>query len=182
MSIIDDHAYDGARAWGNRMLAQYHAHVTDAEKDHVISSFSQDSGTVRIVVATIAFGMGIDIPNITNVIHWGVPTSVMSYWQQVRVIPLTLATVHIEILFCYILYFVIRSDVLVAKGSPGRSLLLATRASLVSARGRKKNDMQLLISSILSSKQCLRKAVFAFFQLPGTPESVCASERCCSNC
>ena len=37
---------------------------------------------LRIVVATIAFGMGLDCPNVREVIHWGPPDDIDSYVQH----------------------------------------------------------------------------------------------------
>ena len=47
---------------------------TDAEvKTQIISSFTSKKAPLRIVCATVAFGMGIDCPDVRQVIHLGVP-------------------------------------------------------------------------------------------------------------
>ncbi len=35
------------------------------------------------MICTVAFGMGIDIPDIRYVFHWGPSTSLLAYWQEV---------------------------------------------------------------------------------------------------
>ena len=51
-------------------------------KSNIIESFTDPKGTVRIVVATVAFGMGLDTPNVRHVIHWGPPSDIELYVQE----------------------------------------------------------------------------------------------------
>lgn len=51
-------------------------------KKKVLSSFMTLNGTLRIVIATTAFGMGIDCPDIVSVIHYGPPASLEQYAQE----------------------------------------------------------------------------------------------------
>ena len=37
---------------------------------------------MRIVISTVAFAMGIDVPNIHTVFHWGPPNDIESYVQE----------------------------------------------------------------------------------------------------
>ena len=56
--------------------------VTDPlHKDYTIQAFTKDSH-LRIVIAAIAFGMGLDCPNIREVIHVDIPDDVESYGQH----------------------------------------------------------------------------------------------------
>ena len=57
--------------------------VTDQEvKQQIIKSFRNPSAPLRIVCATIAFGMGIDTPNVHRIIHFGAPSHLHSYIQE----------------------------------------------------------------------------------------------------
>jgi ATP-dependent DNA helicase RecQ len=59
----------------------YHAGLAKRERDEVQSAFMADD--VDVVVATIAFGMGVDKPNVRFVFHADVSDSVDSYYQEI---------------------------------------------------------------------------------------------------
>ena len=40
-------------------------------KNDILMAFSSPNSNLRVVIATIAFGMGLDCPNVRRIIHWG---------------------------------------------------------------------------------------------------------------
>ena len=50
-------------------------------KDDILRTFTQQS-CLRIVIATVAFGMGVDCPDVRQVIHVGPPNDLESYVQE----------------------------------------------------------------------------------------------------
>jgi len=59
----------------------YHAGIRSEKRDDVQGRFL--SGALDVVVATIAFGMGIDKANVRTVIHMALPGSVEAYYQEI---------------------------------------------------------------------------------------------------
>jgi DNA topoisomerase-3 len=61
--------------------AAYHAGMATALRDKVQSAFLE--GRLEVIVATIAFGMGVDKADVRTVIHTGLPGSVEGYYQEI---------------------------------------------------------------------------------------------------
>ena len=65
-----------------RLFGMYHSNTPDYNKDVILKSMNQSDGTVRIVFATVALGMGVNLCDVNTVIHYGAPHSIDDYFQE----------------------------------------------------------------------------------------------------
>jgi ATP-dependent DNA helicase RecQ len=129
---------------------KYHAGMSDQERDKQQQAFLQDN--VRVMVATNAFGMGIDKSNVRYVLHWNLPKNMEAYYQEAG-----RAGRDGEPGEC-ILFFQ-PQDIMTQKYLIEQSITSAQRQSLELQRLRRMADY-------CHTQNCLRRSILSYFGQP----------------
>ena len=81
MQLKEDIYYPkGSPKLSNYQLVDMFTSIKDETvKNNIIRNFTSPEGCCRVVIGTIAFGMGLDSPNVREVIHWGTSADIESY-------------------------------------------------------------------------------------------------------
>jgi hypothetical protein len=66
----------------NCLFAQFHTPQTSQMKDEILKQLCSGRSIVRVIFATVALGMGVDIPHIRHIVHTGPPTTAKAYLQE----------------------------------------------------------------------------------------------------
>ena len=81
--ILGDDMYsEKVRKPTKRRVEMFHAGSPDSVKKHILTELKKEQSQLRIIVCTIAFGMGIDCVGIKGVINFGPPKNIESYVQM----------------------------------------------------------------------------------------------------
>ena len=65
-----------------RMLDMFTSCTHPNVKESILNAFLDPDSHLRVVIATIAFGMGLDCPNVRTIIHWGPSEDIEQYVQE----------------------------------------------------------------------------------------------------
>ncbi|CAC5380600.1 recQ [Mytilus coruscus] len=80
---LDEKTYfNGVETVPNRLVEMYHSRTDVKSSKRILSELKKPGSVIRVIYATVAFGIGIDIPDIEYIINWGLPSSVLTYWQE----------------------------------------------------------------------------------------------------
>lgn len=144
-------------------VLNYHAGLTDEERTDHQNRFIRDK--VNIMVATVAFGMGINKPDVRFVIHYDIPKSLEQYYQEIG-----------------------RAG---RDGLPAYALLLYSPADIHKIRyffdenvdsSKAEHLLQEMIS-YATSRTCRRRILLSYFGEQMTDGDQCAAQMmCCDIC
>ena len=79
---LGKHLYHTCTLPKSRIVEMYHAGTPASVKDHNPKSMALDEGNVRVLICTVAFGMGVNCKKVRRVIHFGPSKSVELYVQE----------------------------------------------------------------------------------------------------
>ena len=66
----------------NRFVEMYHAGTANSVKEHVLENMAKGDGHIRVLICTVAFGMGVNCKSVRRVVHFGPSKSVELYVQE----------------------------------------------------------------------------------------------------
>ena len=66
----------------DRLFGMFHSNTPQHNKDIILQSFLKPDGIVRVVFATIALGMGVNLQDVNCIVHYGAPRSIEDYFQE----------------------------------------------------------------------------------------------------
>ena len=79
---LGSQVYGGEKTLENRIVEMYHSGTDADSQQRIAASFCQIGGNIRVLIATTAFGMGMQIPDVSVVVLWGLPHSTLQFWQE----------------------------------------------------------------------------------------------------
>ena len=87
LDVLEEKSYfpdNCIRSPENCLFPQYHAPQTDRMKDEILKQLTGSSkeSKIHVVFATVAIGIGVNIPEVRHVIHLEVPRTLESYYQE----------------------------------------------------------------------------------------------------
>ncbi|WAR25612.1 RECQ1-like protein [Mya arenaria] len=149
---LKEEQYTGEAIPENRMFAQYHTDYTQDMKRHFVNELTKETPKLRLVMATVALGMGLNAPSVTRIIHCRPPTTLEEYLQEMG-----------------------RAG---RKGQQAEAIIYYNNSDISKSR---KGMSQSMISYCKNEQTCLRLQLvqhFGFNHVVYSGESI----KCCSNC
>jgi ATP-dependent DNA helicase RecQ len=156
--------------------APYHAGLNEQERTRVQDAFA--NGSLRVVCATNAFGMGIDRPDVDAVVHFAITGSLEAYYQEIGRAGRDGRRADATLLWDYAdvstRQFLIDSP---KRPQPGRRVVHVDPEEIARRKEIEHRQLQQMIA-YASMRGCLRAAILRHFGDPA------ARSRCdaCSNC
>ena len=67
----------------NRLVDMFHSKADQETVSRIMNDFPKEESVIRLLFSTVAFGLGVQIDSIDIVVHYGIESSTLSYWQEI---------------------------------------------------------------------------------------------------
>jgi ATP-dependent DNA helicase RecQ len=155
--------------------AAYHAGLKDEERMRVQDAFA--AGSLPIVCATNAFGMGIDRPDVDAVVHYAIPGSVEAYYQEIGRAGRDGRPATATLLWDF--EDVSTREFLIDAPRPAKSGRPAIDPAQTARRRELEHRKLERMIEYAGTTGCLRAAILRYFGDPAAPEPCGACGTCC---
>ena len=78
----DDMYIDNSGDPKKRTVEMFHSRIDGLNRDHILESMGEPNGSVRVLIAIIAYGLGIDCKNVKTVLHYCPSYNLETYLQE----------------------------------------------------------------------------------------------------
>ena len=146
-----NHQIDADHVAKNRLFTQYHAQYPKREQERIMDDLIHNNCKHRGFFVTVAFGIGIDCPNIRRVIHLGVPYTMEEYFQEAG-----------------------RAG---RDGLPAEAIIYFNAYDISKA---KRNMQETMINFVKSTAECKREIILKYFGY-NAPERKDGGHNCCDH-
>ena len=140
----------------SRLLDVFHANVEPEAISRIPRVFGCAGSNLRCLFSTIAFGLGMQVPDVEIVVHWGPSNDILQYWQEVG-----------------------RCG---RDGRDSKAILYTPPYSV----NKSKLSKDMLTYLELQKDECLRKYILTNLKLDNMSQddinAMCGGGKCCSNC
>jgi len=152
-TLKDRAFYDVKHDNDHSIVRAYFGCMDNEQSISINKQMTEEGGNLRCLICTISFGMGIDVPDLDMVIHWGMSSSIANYWQEVG-----------------------------RAGRGGQSAVARLFVVRKMMRGLDE-DMKKLATNLRFNKvQCFRQEIMGALTLDGMPEAVTPVLQCANKC
>lgn len=83
MYELQENAYDGEKIPINRIFGQFHKDYPESMKQIIIQELTKTNPKLRLILATVTLGMGLNAPSVERIIHCRPPTNLEKYLQEI---------------------------------------------------------------------------------------------------
>lgn len=71
------------KSHATRLISMFHGEIGEELQSFTLKVFQEEKSVLRVLVSTVAFGMGVEVLDIRQIIHWGRGKTMLSHWQEV---------------------------------------------------------------------------------------------------